>query len=195
MRTHRGAFTLVEMVTTVAALVIVLGVMVSLARYVRDQSSNELTKDLLRRLDAMVVQYMAAHDGEVPEVTELIGAPSAATRLSAPSASAAMTSSALPDETELARAALENSEQFVHALVAQVGLARSLTELSAATYDRTTVRDAWGMPIVLMRRGHPLIGMAPRDRHFFLSAGADRKFLTRADNLYSYEISASPRGR
>ena len=37
---------------------------------------------------------------------------------------------------------------------------------------------------------HPLIGMPFGDVHFFFSAGPDRKFLTRDDNLYSYETSA-----
>src|SRR4051812_40017207 len=51
------AFTLIEMLTTVAALVIVLGLMVSLARDVRHRSADHLTKDILRRLDGLVAQY------------------------------------------------------------------------------------------------------------------------------------------
>src|SRR2546421_6221866 len=51
------AFTLIEMLTTVAVLVIVLGLMVSLARDVRNRSAERLTKDLLRRLDTLVAQY------------------------------------------------------------------------------------------------------------------------------------------
>src|SRR5437762_12966239 len=53
------AFTLIEMLTTVAVLVIVLGLMVSLARDVRNRSAERLTKDLLRRLDLLVAQYKA----------------------------------------------------------------------------------------------------------------------------------------
>src|SRR5437667_11857331 len=52
-------FTLIEMLTTVAVLVIVLGLMVSLARDVRNRSAERLTKDLLRRLDLLVAQYKA----------------------------------------------------------------------------------------------------------------------------------------
>src|SRR5437667_12256431 len=52
-------FTLIEMLTTVAVLVIVLGLMVSLARDVRNRSADRLTKDLLRRLDLLVAQYKA----------------------------------------------------------------------------------------------------------------------------------------
>src|SRR5688572_25886225 len=53
----RRAFTLIEMMTTVAVLVIVLGLMVSLARDVRTRSADRLTKDLLARLDTLVEQY------------------------------------------------------------------------------------------------------------------------------------------
>ena len=47
----RRAFTLVEMLTTVAALVILLGLMVSLARDVRRRSATELTNEIIARLD------------------------------------------------------------------------------------------------------------------------------------------------
>ena len=50
----RTAFTLLEMLTTVAVLVIVLGLMVSLARHVRERAAVALTKDLIRRLDALM---------------------------------------------------------------------------------------------------------------------------------------------
>src|SRR3977135_332087 len=59
MSYRRRAFTLVEMLTTVAVLVIVLGLMVSLARDVRTRSAERLTKDLLSRLDTLVAQYRA----------------------------------------------------------------------------------------------------------------------------------------
>src|SRR5215831_12899590 len=58
-RAAARGFTLVEMLTTVAVLVIVLGLMVSLARDVRTRSADRLTKDLLQRLDTLVAQYRA----------------------------------------------------------------------------------------------------------------------------------------
>src|SRR5436305_4153289 len=58
-RPYRRGFTLIEMLTTVAFLVIVLGLMVSLARDVRSRSADHLTKDVLRRLDNLVAQYRA----------------------------------------------------------------------------------------------------------------------------------------
>src|SRR5207247_484898 len=63
----RRAFTLIEMLTTVAVLVIVLGMMVSLARDVRTRSADRLTKDILRRLDTLVAQYKAKALKNVPE--------------------------------------------------------------------------------------------------------------------------------
>src|SRR5688572_26342880 len=50
-------FTLVEMLTTVALLVIILGLMVSLARDVRNRSADAMTKQILHRLDVLVNQY------------------------------------------------------------------------------------------------------------------------------------------
>src|SRR5688572_24890629 len=58
---RRRAFSLVEMLATVAALVILLGLMVSLARYVRRQASDELTKQLLSQLDLLMRQYEARY--------------------------------------------------------------------------------------------------------------------------------------
>jgi hypothetical protein len=34
---------------------------------------------------------------------------------------------------------------------------------------------------------HPSVGMAPDNRFFLFSAGPDRRYLTRDDNLYSYD--------
>jgi hypothetical protein len=66
-----------------------------------------------------------------------------------------------------------------------------LLEMPLSVYDHRTLRDAWGSPIVLMPGQHSLIGLAPsragQDQYFFFSAGPDRKYLTRDDNLYSYE--------
>ena len=51
---RRRGFTLLEMLTTVAALVILLGLMVDLARYVRNDSSVKLTKQLLYQCDLLL---------------------------------------------------------------------------------------------------------------------------------------------
>src|SRR5215203_6362133 len=66
-RRTRSAFTLVEMLTTVAVLVIVLGLMTSLARDVRTRSAERLTKDVLHRLDLLVAQYRQRSLKNIPE--------------------------------------------------------------------------------------------------------------------------------
>src|SRR3954449_7176125 len=72
-RLHQTGFTLIEMLTTVAVLIIVLGLMVSLARYVRDRSANELTQNLLMRLDDLARAY-EQRTGHPPQVPLIIPA-------------------------------------------------------------------------------------------------------------------------
>src|SRR5438477_8465074 len=69
----RPGYTLLEMLTTIAALIIVLGLMVGLARSVRSASAQELTKDLLRKLDVLMDRYYAAN-GRLPDVAPLVPA-------------------------------------------------------------------------------------------------------------------------
>src|SRR5205809_3153380 len=64
------AFTLIEMLTTVALLVIVLGLMVSLARYVRTRSATQLTRELLVNLNEAIARYESTYAG-VPPVDAL----------------------------------------------------------------------------------------------------------------------------
>ena len=53
-RSRKTGFTLLEMLTTVAAFVIILGLMVDLARHVRNASAIDPTKSLLRQLDTLM---------------------------------------------------------------------------------------------------------------------------------------------
>ena len=66
-----AGFTLIEMLTVVALLIIVLGLMVSLAWDVRRQSSERLTKDLLLKLHVLMSQY-AEHHKRLPQISPLI---------------------------------------------------------------------------------------------------------------------------
>jgi hypothetical protein len=169
---RRPSFTLVEVLTTVAALVIVLGLMVRLARDVRHQSAERLTRELLVQLDELMTRYYTTNDRRLPVVPSLIDRPG------------------IVDEPALMQNALHNNHQWVAALRLHGGLTPAvLGELPIAIYDGTTLRDAWGTPIVFVPAWDPAmdLGMAPDDRFFFLSAGPDRRFLTREDNLYSYE--------
>ena len=163
-------FTLVEMLTTVAVLVIVLGLMVSLARDVRNRSAERVTKDVLVKLDRMMAQYVDRHAQGLPPVTPLIAA--AGDGSTAPVETV--------DEEALREAALRNNTDLAQAL-------RS----GATPKDLVpSFFDAWGNPVVFMPRQHPAIGMAGGDRFFFVSPGPDGRFLTREDNLYSYEMGA-----
>jgi prepilin-type N-terminal cleavage/methylation domain-containing protein len=179
----RSAFTLIEMLTTVAVLVIILGLMVSLARYVRDRSAQQLTRDLLKQLDLQMARYIDHNGGAFPPVDPILP-PDATT--------------APPDAT-LIEAAHQNNEQFVRLLKLDYhihdlepgAVLDPFEKLPIGVYDRKTLRDAWGSPVVFMPGQQQLIGLAPsragQDQYFFFSAGPDRKYLTRDDNLYSYE--------
>jgi type II secretory pathway pseudopilin PulG len=187
---RRRGFTLIEMLTTVAVLIVVLGLMVSLARFVRDRSAQQLTRDLLNKLDVLMDQYVADAHG-LPLVQPLLD----------PAATAV-------NEADLKDVARRNNEQCVAALREMGFEARPPVDpfdnLPISVYDVDprrpnggSLRDAWGSPIVFMAGQHPLIGLAPsRDRtnqYFFFSAGPDRKYLTRDDNLNSYETSVRSR--
>jgi hypothetical protein len=165
------------MLTTVAVLVILLGLMVSLARDVRTRSAERLTKDLLRRLDNLVEQYHVRSLKGLP-VAERRMYPIATPLLDTPAA----------DELRMRANALANNHDLIKTLRGQFDLSGGVfSDLSIANYNEANVLDAWGSPIVFMPQQHPLIGMAAGDRSFFFSAGPDRQYLTRQDNLYSYE--------
>jgi type II secretory pathway pseudopilin PulG len=179
---HRSrlGFTLIEMLTTVAVLIIILGLMVNLARYVRDRSAQQLTREVLAAVQAQMAQYLTSN-GQYPPVTPIL----AADQLDA-------------FEAALDEPAKANNEQLVAALKLDYRLhnPQDTTDplekkCPISVYDHKTLRDAWGRPIVFMPRQHSLIGLAPsrqgQDQYFFFSAGPDRKYLTRQDNLYSYE--------
>jgi len=175
----RPAYTLIEMLTTIAVLVIVMGLMVSLARRVRAQSARALTESVLLKLDVLMSQYVNRNH-QLPVVSSFVPE---STR-----------DGERPEEPLLQRSALRNNRELVRVLRGQVDLAGgTFAELPISLYDEATLRDAWGTPIVFMPRFNQAVGMAPGDRYFFVSAGPDGHFLTRDDNLYSYEgTPASP---
>ncbi|MGD0139416.1 MAG: hypothetical protein ABSD28_11110 [Tepidisphaeraceae bacterium] len=161
---------MIEALTAVAILVIVVGLMVSLSRHVRAASADVLTKEVLRRLDAAMAAYVH-QNGTIPVIPPFIG------------------DQQIPPEIQLRRPAERNDEAFVRALKSAGLLTGRFDDLSIAYYDEARVRDAWGSPIVFMSHMHPAIGMNPKG-WFFFSAGPDRQYLTRDDNLYSYDQPA-----
>ncbi|MDP9173650.1 MAG: hypothetical protein M3O30_07265 [Planctomycetota bacterium] len=157
------------MLTTIAVLIIVLGLMVSLARHVRAASADQLTKDILHGLDEAMAAYVKDNDDALPPVPPIIGQD--------PSP---------PNENAIAHAAAQNNAAFILYLQRKGYLNGRFGDLSIVYFDELRVRDAWGSPIVFMPAMHPAIGMSPKG-WFFFSAGPDRQYLTRDDNLYSYE--------
>jgi hypothetical protein len=157
------------MLTTVAMLIIMLGLMVSLARYVRRRSAEDLTRRILVNLHTAMLEYPKKNGA--PAIEPFIGAGTTAT-----------------DEAALLQTALVNNRQIVQFFKSHKELsAKAFRELPLSIYDEATVRDAWGTPIVFMPAMHRQIGMAPGQEWFFFSAGPDRQYLTRDDNQYSYE--------
>jgi hypothetical protein len=176
-------FTILELATTVAALVIVMGLMVSLARYVRNTSAVELTKRLLHDLDQFSAEYSARHGGAVLNVPPLIPP---ADQPGGPAGGVGGPGGV--DEATLQKNALANNQAFVAALRSEAGFnSNAFVGVPESIYDDNTLRDAWGTPLVYMPALNPIIGTAPQNKPFFFSAGPDRKFLTQEDNLYSYE--------
>ena len=191
------------MMTVVAGLIIVLGLMVSLAWDVRRQSSERLTKGLLLKLDGLMGQYIARHKqaagGDAADRRGLDGrrgrTPATGRSTSTVLLTTRPAEEELPDEETLLAAAELNNRDFVMALRSEAaaggGAAPDLFgPVGGSMYDEVTLRDAWGTPIVFMPAMHPAIGMALGNRPFFVSAGPDRMFRTLEDNLYSYEQGA-----
>src|SRR3954468_4588387 len=72
---RRRGFTLLEMLTTVAVLIILLGLMVDLAGYVRNRSATDLARQVLSGLDEAMQRYLDAHKA-YPEIPPFTKAPS-----------------------------------------------------------------------------------------------------------------------
>lgn len=184
----RAGFTLIELLIAACLLVIILGLAVSLSRHVRAQSARVMTSDLLARMERMLDVFLSEHPVEALDgVVPIMG----------PEIAEGETRGV--DEGLLLRRAIRNNREWLRLLTESVSpeVASSpelLGQLSLSVYDPRypSLRDAWGTPIVFVRRTRPELGMAPRDAPFFLSAGPDRRFLTVADNLYSYEAFPRP---
>jgi len=172
------------MLTTVAALVIVLGLMVSLARYERRRSAENFTReDVLARLDALLAKREIVENKALQEALADSGT---VTRLIRPSPQQ-------PEEPLLQYNGGRNNTEFVQIFKKYVG-PRVFNDIPLSLYNPTanTLVDAWGTPIVYMPAGALNVGISPQNRSFFMSAGPDRKFSSVVDNLYSYERGWEP---
>jgi len=167
------------MLTTVAALVIVLGLMVSLARFERRRSAENFTReDILGRLEVILAKREIV---ENKALQEALADPNVVPRL-------VYSAGREPEEPLLQHNAAANNTEFVKIFKKYVG-PRAFNEFPLSLYNPTanTLVDAWGTPIVYMPAGALNVGIIPQQRSFFLSAGPDRKFSSVVDNLYSYE--------
>lgn len=151
----RAGFTLLELLTASAGLIVVLGLVVSLARYVRQNASLSAMREQMLALNAAL-----AAKGPPP------GLPMFAEGMTA-----------------------ENEARSPEGMRA---LARQNAEAWSAHFglSATASFDPWGLPVVLINGAHPNLGMAPRFKPFFLSAGPDNRYFTLVDDLYSYDLAA-----
>jgi len=171
------------MLTTVAALVIILGLMVSLARYERRRSAENFTRDdVLARLDSLLARHDIVQNKALQAA---LADPHMVPRL--------IYSTRDPEEPVLQHNAKLNNEEFVKTFKRFVG-PKVFDDIPLSLYNPTanTLVDAWGTPIVFMPAGALNVGISPQNRSFFLSAGPDRKFSSVVDNLYSYERGWEP---
>lgn len=201
-RRTRAALALRELLLVIALLTVAFGLMVSLARRVRSEAAYSLVQQELLELEDALAQYRRRY-ARLPDVPSLIppvnpintGAGGGPT----PSAASAAGSTALVTKLEprhedlLRNAARVQNRALIKAL--GVGIEESAAEalggVSSMMFDGLTLLDPWGRPIAYLPAGRAEIGTAAGDAPFFFSAGPDGLYLTREDNIYSYEALAA----
>lgn len=200
--TSRRGLAVRELLLIVAILTVAFGVIVSLARRVRSEAAYSLVqRELLELEDALAAYRRQFH--QLPEVPPLVTPVAVATpgaaAASAPASAPAVQAMKLgpDDEASLRERAIIQNRALVRALGvgARGGGADSspLGAVSAQMFDGSLLLDPWGGPIAYLTSGLPQIGTATGDAPFFFSAGPDGLFLTRDDNVYSYEVLAADR--
>lgn len=181
-RCRRRGLALSELLLVVVTLTVLLGLVVSLARRVRRESAHALASRVLAELDQTLALYRQ-REATLPDVPPLL-----------PVDGDWSPFAARPTEEALAVRVLANNRGAVALL--RPGTVEDAGSPAAAVgsllYNGQTLRDPWGTPIAFMAGGSPLIGTAPGDAPFFFSAGPDGQFLTRDDNVYSYESAIEP---
>src|SRR3569623_743969 len=105
--TRRRGFTIIELLTSIAVLVIVFGLIVSLSNFVRNSSATDLTVTLLRKLDEQLQVYHQKFDGQWP-------------------AAPAFDPKADQSEAALAKTARMKNEAFVRALGSTANLSATI---------------------------------------------------------------------
>jgi hypothetical protein len=188
-----------ELLLIVAILTVAFGLMVSLARRVRAMAAFSLVQSELLELEDALAAYHREF-GKYPDVPPLVP-PTTAAPAGSPSPSPAVSVAAVSGTgtvtmgPEHERLLLENARVQNQALVRVLGIGLEAEErsstlggVSAMMFDGTSLMDPWGRPIAYLAAGRPEIGTAAGDLPFFFSAGPDGLYLTRDDNVYSYEV-------
>ncbi|MEM7806712.1 MAG: type II secretion system protein [Planctomycetota bacterium] len=173
-RSSRRGLSTGDVLVVVAIIGLLLGLATSLARQVREQGRLNLVLNVFRDLEAARNAYATQH-GNSPSIPALL-----------PTGTEQLTEEALTPELLLKRAQLNNVAMH-EALASRLEHAGALRLLPPVRHDGERLLDPWGMPIVYDAGGTGLLGTARGDRPFFLSAGPDRDYRTRGDNVYSYE--------
>jgi hypothetical protein len=163
----RRGLGVIELLALVAILAVAFALMAATARHVRSSSAMELTRKRMAALTQATADLMQS--GVDPRLP-----------LDFPST----TSSDTKLEANLARFATESSRKLAQTF------AERTDSLLAQAVGTPELRDAWGRPIALMPQQFPVVGMAPDDGPFLVSAGPDGRFLTLSDNVYSYDLPA-----
>ena len=172
------AFTVLELLTVLAFLVVMMGLMVSLARYVRSNSAVELTRRVLGELAVAQMNYTNIDTNKNTNIVTNTN-----TNIDT------NTSSDTTPDTHALPAKLDETAVQQYLVRISNTRVRQLLERASLIPPDPVIRDAWGNAILLVPRQHDQLGMAPRNDPFFISAGPDGKYLTLDDNLYSYEQS------
>ena len=195
-RTRTAGFVLVEILLIAAVLWIAIGLLISLSRHVRSRSAESDTARMLWKAHLALSRAQSAQastDGATGIVSSsTVAEASAVGGLPKP---LGLDELAIASPKTVRQTLDGHNRVLVHALLqsmpddeandprSQVAWAR----LSRSMFDGQTLRDAWGTPVVLARGDDQRLGLAPGRRDYCLSAGPDRNFLTRDDNLYSFE--------
>lgn len=154
---------MIELLALVAILAVAFALMAATARHVRSSSAMELTRKRMTALTHAAADLLER--GVDPRLSF---------------ASTTATDGELEDR--LRRFAVESSRKLGETLSRRSG--------SLLAVNTPELHDAWGRPIALLPRQVSAVGMAPEDGPFLVSAGPDGRFLTLADNIYSYDLPA-----
>jgi type II secretory pathway pseudopilin PulG len=165
-----------DVLLTVAIIGLALGFVTSLARNVREEARRDTVSRTFRELDNALTAYLSRHD-QPPSVERLL--PPEVQTLQGWTPTPGLIDSRSTD----------NNRLMLRALSPFLDDTGVLATLPPVRYDGRRLLDPWGTPYAYIADTTGLLGIAANGRPFFLSAGPDRDFTTRGDNLYSYEDS------